>query len=159
VPRNALDTTEIRFSGFLPGGDNSPGAQAGREQQQRSAFEQFIAGSSCLKGQRGRLMARNGCREPWSNTTMASFRVTLPVGNHATDLQLDVFNVLNLLHSAWGERREAVPALGLLEHVGQTDGPVASSRPVFRFDPAVPRFVVNRSESAYQLQLGARYRF
>jgi len=102
----------------------------------------------------GRILARNSCREPWSNTTIASVRQSIPVGTRAAEVQLDLFNVLNLLNSAWGLKREAAPAL--LEHVGQTAGPVQTSHSIFRFDATAPRWKTLPTESAFQLQLALR---
>ena len=102
-------------------------------------------------------MERNSCREPWSNTTIASVRQAILMGSRSVDLQLDIFNVLNLLNANWGHRREAAP--GLLEHVGQTTDPVQNARPIFRFDATTPRLTTVATESAFQLQLALRYRF
>jgi hypothetical protein len=159
VPRNALDETEIRFSGFSDSvaADNSPAVQAIRERAQRNAFENFVERTSCLKRQRGQIMERNSCREPWSNMTIASVRQTIPVGGRGVEVQLDVFNVLNLLNGDWGRWRDAAPAL--LEHVGQTAEPAQTARPIFRFDTTAPRLTTRTNESAFQLQLAMRYRF
>ncbi len=159
IPRNALDTAEIRFSGFSDslGADNSAAAQAAREAAQRAAFGDFIGRMPCVRHQRGRIMERNSCSEPWSNTTIASLRQVLPARGRSVELQIDVFNVLNFLNRDWGLRREAVPAL--LEHVGQTDEPVQTARPIFRFDTTAPRSTTLGTESAFQLQLAVRYRF
>jgi hypothetical protein len=159
VPRNALDTLEIRFSGFSEstGADNSPTAQAARERAQRSSFENFIANTPCLRRQRGRILSRNTCREPWSNTTIASVRQAIPVAGRAVEAQLDLSNVLNLLNADWGLRRQALPAL--LEHVGQTVESAETSRPNFRFNSGAGGWTTLPGESAFQLQLGLRYRF
>jgi hypothetical protein len=146
VPRSALDTSEIRFD-----------ASDGSVPTQQAAFERFIERTACLERQRGRILERNSCREPWSNTTIASVRQSIPLGRRTLDVELDVFNVLNLLSRGWGLRREAVP--GLLEHVGQTTEPVQTSRSVFRFDPTAPRWTTAAVESAFQLQLALRYGF
>ena len=159
VPRNALDTVEIRFSGLsdVLGADNSPAAVAGRERTARNAFEDFIDNTPCLRRQRGRILARNTCREPWSNTTIASVRQAVPVAGRALELQLDLSNVLNLLNADWGLFRQAAPAL--LEHVGQTVESGQTSRPVFRFNSGAGAWTIVPDESAFQLQLGLRYRF
>ena len=102
-------------------------------------------------------MARNSCREPWSNTTIASVRQAIPMGRHGMDLQLDGFNVLNLVNGNWGLRRQVAPAL--LEHVGQTSDPVQTSRPIFRFDATSARLTTVAAESAFQFQLAVRYHF
>jgi hypothetical protein len=64
---------------------------------------------------------------------------------------------LNLLDGGWGRRRLANPVL--LEHVGQLPGPAGEPEPVFRFAESAAEWTTELSESAFQLQLGARYRF
>ena len=161
IPRNALDSMEIRVTGVsdATGGeaDNSPAAIAARETAQRQSLQRFIDDTPCLRRQRGRIMERNSCREPWSNTTIASLRQEVPAGGRSFDLELDVFNVLNLLNASWGAQRAAAPAL--LEQVQQTSALVLESRPVFRYDTTRPTWTVVTDESRFQLQIAARYRF
>ena len=102
-------------------------------------------------------MARNSCREPWSSTTIASIRQELPVAGRLFDIQIDVFNFLNLLRGDWGLRRQAIPAL--LEQYAQTSGGVQSSRPIFRYDINRPAWSTLAIESGFELQLAGRYRF
>ena len=157
IPKSAADNGEILFSGLLDGAaDNSPAAVALRVSQQQAALENLIEGTDCLRRQRGRIMERNSCREPWSNTTIASVRQSIPIGRGRTlTAQLDVFNVLNLIRSDWGHYHTANPAL--LEQVGETTG--ASAQPVFRYDLTRPPWLNAATESAYQLQLSLRYSF
>jgi hypothetical protein len=159
VPRSALDSTEIVFSGTVDslGADNSASAQANRVQQQQRAFESFIDHTSCLRHHRGRILQRNTCREPWSNSTIASVRQGFPVGGRSIALQLDVFNVLNVLNRNWGSHRQAVP--GLLEQVGETTGSAQTFQPIFRFHPDNPTWTTLAADSDFQLQLSLRYRF
>jgi hypothetical protein len=151
VPRTTADSTEIRFAG-------TPSEVA----SQQVALDAFIDRAPCLRHQRGKVMARNSCRAPWSNTTNASLRQSLPsYGRHTLSFQLDVFNVLNLINRDWGQVR-LVPSganVGLLEHVSQTVGPVATSQSVFRFDPKLVGLSTANVESAFQLQIGVRYGF
>lgn len=158
VPKSAFDTAEILFSGASSetGADNSSAARASRIGQQQKAFEQLIERVDCLRAQRGRILRRNGCREPFSHTTLASIRQRIPLVRGGLEGELDVFNVLNLLNRNWGLYRVASPAL--LEQVGQTIGGVASAQPVFRFDASAAEWTTLRNESAFQLQLGIRYR-
>lgn len=158
VPRDAFDPEEILFSGRSddPDADNSPAAQAERVAIQQAAFEARIQGTECLRERRGRILERNGCRVPWSHTTIAAVRQTVPLGDRALELELDVFNVLNLLND-WGRARVAQPAI--LEQVAQTPGPPEESVPVFRYDASAPEWTTLDTESAFQLQLAARYRF
>ena len=159
VPRNALDTVEIKFSGLSDsvGADNSTAVQAKRQAAERAAFQDFIERSPCLRQQRGRILARNSCREPWSNTTIASVRQAIPAAGHFVEVQLEVQNVLNLVNARWGLQREAASAL--LEHVGQTGDSPQTSRPIFRFTSTNVGWTTNPDDSAFQLQLAVRYRF
>jgi hypothetical protein len=151
VPRSAADTMEIRFAG-------TPDQVA----MQQAALEGFIRRTRCLDRQRGRIMARNSCRAPWSNTTSASLRQSVPAfRGHALSFELDVFNFLNLLNRDWGQV-ELVPSganVGLLEHVSQTAGTARTSQSVFRFDPKAAGFSSANVESSFQLQIGLRYGF
>jgi hypothetical protein len=165
VPRSAHDTSEIRFS-HIPleaNADHSAAGQAAYARAQQEAFDRFIESTPCLRRQRGRIMERNSCREPWAHTTVASVRQAIPLGARALEAELQIFNLLNLLNRGWGLQRVApgryqVADPALLEHVGQTGGPPEVAQPVFRFNPAAPRWTT-LPESAFQLQLAVRYRF
>jgi hypothetical protein len=160
VPRDAFDAQEILISGAsaAPGDDNSPEAQAERELLRRTAFEQLIRDTPCLRRQRGHILRRNSCREPWSHTTIASVRQRVPFAGGGIEAEVVIFNLLNLVHSGWGHRRVAVPQL--LEHVGQTPEPTGESLPIFRLDAqTAAQWLVLPTESFFQLQLGLRYRF
>ncbi|HEU5184389.1 MAG TPA: carboxypeptidase regulatory-like domain-containing protein [Gemmatimonadaceae bacterium] len=156
VPRSAFDSSEIRFSGL--GADTSSGARAGRVAAQQAAFDRFIAGSACLRGQRGRIVARNSCRGPWVHAMHASVRQSLPLmRGHTLALQLEVFNLLNLLNPKWGLYRVPNPvALTQVDQVTEADG---SGQPVFWFEPTRQRYSTRNIESGYQLQVAARYSF
>ncbi|HZI41919.1 MAG TPA: hypothetical protein VFD67_09460, partial [Gemmatimonadaceae bacterium] len=154
IPRSASDTAEIQFR------QTSSASVA----EQAKAFDQFIDGASCLRRQRGRIMARNSCSTPWTNTTNLSIRQSVPaMGGHQLAVEIQVFNLLNLLNARWG--RIAIPSsitvnsaqVNLLTQVAQTTG--AAPQPVFTFDPATRRFDARNVDSYYQIQLAARYSF
>jgi carboxypeptidase family protein/TonB-dependent receptor-like protein len=159
VPRSALDPAEILLTGLSsePDADNSPAAQEARVLSQGLAFDRFIQSFACLHRQRGRILERNSCREPWAHSTAASLRQMIPIGNQTLQVQLDVFNLLNLLNGEWGRRRLANPVL--LEHVGQTPGASGQPEPVFRFVESAADWTIDPAESAFQLQFGVRYGF
>ena len=159
VPLSASDPDEIQFSGFsnAVGADNSVIAQGDRILAQRSAFERFLETTPCLKRQRGRLLERNSCREPFSHTTIASIQQAIRIRGAAFETELDLYNVLNLLNGDWGLQRIAAPRL--LEHVGQTTASAETSQPIFRFDSTRDRWTKLQAESAFQIQLAVRYRF
>ena len=145
VPRDARDTSEIVFAG-------SP-AEIATQQQ---AFEQLIESTACLRRQRGSIVAPNSCRGPWAHSSSLSIRQSLPVvRGRDLSLQVELFNVLNLLNADWGLLRTTNSAL--LQHVGQTPGP--SPEPVFRYNPARAATSTLNIESGYQLQVGVRYAF
>src|SRR5205823_4828024 len=148
VPRNAADTAEIVFN---------PTSAADVARQQ-AALESVIGRTPCLRRQRGRILARNNCVGPWLHTSCAAVRQSLLAlaGQKAT-VELAIFNLLNLIRRDWGLYR--VPNTILLQQVGQTAGTVATSQPVFVFDPNWQPYSAANAESAYQLQLALRYRF
>jgi hypothetical protein len=146
VPRNALDPAEITFAGA----DSA---------LQRQAFESLISRTPCLRQQRGRIMARNSCRGPWVHTANVALRQWLPVprsGDDAFSVDVEIFNVLNLLNPHWGLVR--IPNTVALQHVGQKLT-LTPSEPIFRFDTARRAYSTDNVESAYQIQLALRYRF
>jgi hypothetical protein len=147
IPRSASDTSEIVFGG-------TPDDVT----RQQAALDRFIDRTECLSRQRGRIVERNSCRGPWVHTSNLSLRQRLPsVRAHEVSLQLEVFNLLNLLRNDWGLLR--VPNTNLLQHVGQTPGPTGASQPIFRFDEHRLDDTTLNLESGYQLQLALRYRF
>jgi hypothetical protein len=142
VPLDASDAAEIVFAGS-------------DSVAQGLSFERFIRDNACLNRQRGMIVSRNSCRGPWVHTSNASIRQSLrAIGSHDLSLQLEIFNVLNLLNSSWGLFK--VPNPWILEHVGQTKN--ASPQPMFRFNSANVSSTQNL-ESGYQLQLSLRYSF
>jgi hypothetical protein len=146
VPRSAFDAAEIHFDGDV---EDVP--------RQQAAFERFVERTPCLRRQRGSIVQRNSCREPWAHTTVASLRQSIPLAGRTVEAQVDAYNVLDLMRSDRGRYRVAIPEL--LEHVGQTAGPPGQSQPIFRFDEQRPDWLDAPAESSFQLQLALRYRF
>jgi hypothetical protein len=142
VPRSATVPAEITFSGDADG-------------KQAAAFEQFIRDTPCLRRQRGKIVARNSCRGPWFNTSNASVRQSIPsIDGHPLSLQVEVFNVLNLLEPGWGLYR--VPNDKILQHAFQN---VNTSQPLFTFDMSQAQPTTRNLESGYQIQVSLRYSF
>jgi hypothetical protein len=158
IPRSSFDTSEIRFEPFaLEVPDSDTNFDTVTVAQQADAFEQLVERNPCLRQRRGRILERNGCREPWTHTTVASLRQGIPIGGRVLEVEIDAFNLLTLLNGTWGRYRVARPRV--LEHVGQTSESAESSQPVFRFDPTYEEWETLPTESAFQLQVAARYRF
>jgi hypothetical protein len=115
----------------------------------------FIRREQCLAGQRGTVMRRNSCRNPWVNNTNARLSRVFPSSRgHAVELSLDVFNLLHLLDSDWGEIR-GIEHTGLLRLIGYD--PV-QARGIYSVQ--VPRLrVLDVDGSRWRMQLGAKYTF
>lgn len=148
VPRSGLDPAEIEFGG-----------SADTVLLQRQAFESFIDRTRCLRAQRGRILQRNSCNGPWMHTANASLRQELPAlwnDTQALSLDVEIFNVLNLLNARWGQMR--IPNTVALQHARQ-NMTVTPSQPVFRFDLNHVTNSADNVESAYQIQFALRYRF
>lgn len=165
VPRNAADAAEMRI-GTGTGAAFQLNAQAAQD------FENFIAGQSCLASQRGRIMERNSCRSPWQNRMDISIRQSLPqVRGQALTLQLDIFNVANLVNKDWGRiklpvlspnfpqqniltlrNRQASPLSNESANGYEFDNRLRGGNPVFAPAP-------NATRDFYQMQLSLRYAF
>ncbi len=152
-----------------PGGDiglvvpNGSGGFAPAPASEYAKLASYIDAEPCLREQRGRIMARNSCRNGWLgffNLRLAK-TVSLPVG-HSLEIMADVFNVLNLLSSRWGQYRATMDGASvtsvqatLLQLVGYD---VVNGRGVYRFTPPGRNVIVD-AVSRWQVQLGTRYVF
>jgi hypothetical protein len=73
----------------------------------RAKFNAFIDQQSCLSSQRGHLMARNSCRNPWTNFINARIAKTFPtISGQSFQLSLDIFNLPNLISSSWFQNKQ-----------------------------------------------------
>jgi len=154
VPRSVADPMEIRFSGT-----------AEQVSAQQTAFDQFIETSPCLDHQRGHIMRRNSCRTPWMNLTNLAVRQALSATpGQSFALELQVFNVLNLLNSRWG--RVQLPTGAVLTNSNQVtrltqtaETAGAQPQPMYRFDATTQRYNSENFDTFYQIQLALRYNF
>ncbi|MBX6363218.1 MAG: TonB-dependent receptor [Gemmatimonadetes bacterium] len=158
VPTDATNPNEIQFV------DARFGSQTVTAAQQAAAFEKFIQSDDCLRKQRGHIMERNVCTAPWTNIVNLSVRQSLrTLGVQNVSLQLDIFNLMNLLNRDWGHVTTQFSDVGLLGlgsgSAGLPTGTLVNSQGAFTFDPSTKVFDYNRLESNYQLQLGLRYTF
>jgi hypothetical protein len=155
VPKNAHDTTEVRFSA---NGNITPA-------QQQDSLENFINGHPCINAQRGTIMKRNSCRTPWDKVVNLSARQTLPqIGGKNMILQLDIFNFLNLLNKNWGSRdfgSTNSPALLTRRSYAAVNGNTkiaTGAQPVFNYN-SINQFNTQNASSNYALQLQLKYSF
>jgi carboxypeptidase family protein/TonB-dependent receptor-like protein len=146
VPRNAGDINLV-----MKDGSAATPAEYAR-------LETFIEGQPCLREQRGRIMQRGSCRNGWLGTLDARLTKTVTVADpQYLEITVDVFNLLNLMSSGWGQYRDVTtgPSVPLLQLVGWD---AANARGVYQFVPP-PRGVVDEAASRWRFQLGVRYGF
>lgn len=176
IPKSATDQNEILFQNY-----NSTNATLkAASDASAAAFEKFIADNDCLNSQRGQIMERNSCRNPWNNRVDVSISQSLgKLGGRAfknVQLRLDVINFTNLLNKNWGEQSfsdqnttcgQICSATVALIHTGNvlpaglpagtTTSPLA--RGVFTFAPTYKIYNSDNASSNYRMQLSARYSF
>ena len=166
IPRNARDATEFPFVAQTYTVSGSPVTYS--PTQQAEAFERFIQDTPCLNENRGRIVPRNACENPWSHELNVSLRQSLPqLWAQNLTLQLDVFNFLNLLNKEWGEQAVGgtQSPYDLLDLRGRTAPPTGQTAtffntiPTWSFNPNYVKFVSNNLQSNYQIQMQLRYAF
>ncbi len=133
---------------------------AGDPAAQAAAFtrlDSLITNTPCLNEQRGRIMERNSCRNPWINTLNARLAAFIPLPGQSLEISADLFNLLNLLDGGWGieKRTSRFETASLLRASGFD---AANNRPIYAL--GFPRFEEPELNlSRWRLQLGARYSF
>lgn len=128
-------------------------------------LDTFIRTEECLNENRGRVIPRNACEEPWRHRVDTRFTFKVPtISGHHGELVFDIFNVLNLLSEDWG-RNEGVQfaTVEMLRLRGWDD---ANNRGIFELDSGVnlneagtaadPLTTFDVS-SRWQAQIGVRY--
>jgi hypothetical protein len=169
VPRDARDPNEILFAGY-----NGTPTQRAAAASQAAAFEQFIANTPCLYEQRGRIMGRNSCRNPWINQIDVSVAQSLGKFGGArfqnVQARLDVINFGNLLNENWGRQAysdqnatcgQICSATVALTQTGNavTGTGAATARGIYTFNTNYQTYDVRNASSNYRMQLSLRYSF
>jgi len=129
-------------------------------------LSQYIESEACLRENKGQIISRNACSEPWRNSLDARLTAKVPtIGGRTAEITLDVQNFLNLMNESWGRSRGvAFQTIDLLELRGWD---YANRRGIFRptsnvrFDAdgqANPNSVFDLA-SRWQMNLGVRFSF
>jgi hypothetical protein len=164
-----FDGTNTNDAIYIPTGPGDPNSpylfQSAAEE---AAFDEYVSGESCLDEQRGRIMERNSCRNPWQNQLDVAIRQRLPVLRGDAAFEIQIFNFLRMLDRDWGEVR----TVGGTEFFDQAVLDVVSASTVIeprhvvtfnqalltnRFIPVTSNASINRS--TYYVQAGLKYSF
>jgi hypothetical protein len=125
-----------------------------------AALDRLIRDEPCLRSQRGRLLERNSCHDPWVHETEARLSKRFHLADRRVlELTADLFNVLNFVDGDWGLVRQTVAEFGsnvrLMELVGYD---TANGRGVYALLP-VYRHQIDTEASRWRLQLGGTLSF
>ena len=168
VPTNATLQSEILFTGY----NNASQATRDAAAKMASTFEDFISGTPCLNEQRGRIMTRNSCRNPWVNEVDLSIGQSLgKVGGKQFEnmlLRLDIINFGNLLNKNWGKQAfsdqgstcgQICSATAALVNTGYVVSSPTNVQGIYTFNTTYTAFNSNNLSSLYTMQLSLRYSF
>jgi hypothetical protein len=151
VPRNARDVTLVEPG---PGG---VGVVPARDSMY-TELGTFIEQQRCLREQRGRIMARNSCRNGWLSSLNARLTTAVPLSRgQQLEIIADIFNLPNLINSRWGRYFDTTvgPSVRMLTLKGWD---VANGRGTYQL--ALPkRGILDEVASRWRVQLGVRYAF
>ena len=121
----------------------------------------YINGEPCLRENRGRLLPRNSCRNPWQNQLNARLSKVIPTwGGQSVEITMDMLNVLNFVNSSWGLTR-ITGGFAETNLVRMTGYNTTQQRGVYSYLTQTKNAVsnVNSIGSRWVVQLGARYTF
>jgi hypothetical protein len=139
-------------------------------------FSQLVEADPCLRGSRGAMTRRNGCRGPASHRLDMKVVQPIHLGGGRMELSGSLINALNLLSSEWGQVVEVGPLVPVLAQdfrrerapFGAVDpnsramqryvGPVRRDPETGKLRAALPG-VVQIPESQWQAQIGLQLSF
>jgi hypothetical protein len=120
-----------------------------------------INSEACLRDNKGHILPRNSCRDPWINILNARLvKVIRTVNGQSLELSADIFNLLHLINWDWGQIRTTSGGPGfenenLLAAAGYD---VVNQRGRYALNTRPPNRA-NLTSSRWQIQLGAKYTF
>ncbi len=120
----------------------------------------YINGQACLNDARGTLLARNTCRNPW--TSFLNFRLSKvfpTIGGQAFEINLDIFNLPNLLSSDWGvvHSTTGFENMALLQQVGYNTNAGRGTYTIVKSTLAGTNAI--QLSTRYRLLLSGKYTF
>jgi hypothetical protein len=124
-----------------------------RDPSQYAALDSFIQSESCLRSQRGQIMARNSCRNPSVWTLDARLAKSI----RGLELSADVFDLPNLIDRRWGVTRATALKEGVAI-VSAAGWDPRALRPLYSLTLPV-RDVALPGSSEWRIQVGVRQSF
>lgn len=160
VPRDVYNPNDIQLTAYTVNNPDGTKSTISVADQQR-ALNDFINSTPCLRENRGKIVPRNSCDNPWTNIVNVSARQSLKtIGMQNVSVELQVFNFLNLVNKNWGLQPSAgFGSQALLTMRGRSGADLVNGQPIYSFDPKYQKFLSNNIYSVYQLQLQAKYSF
>ena len=124
---------------------------------QWTQLDAFINSEPCLREQRGKIMERNSCRNPWRTFLDARVSKTFPtIRSQNVEFTANIYNVLALLGVGGIIRATSTNEnIALLNRTGYS---TALGRGIYSL-LLPPRNVVQYPDSRWKLEFGARYSF
>lgn len=158
---------EVRFEPSRAPGTNgaSDRGQPLTPEQSWQNLNAFIERVECLRENRGEVIGRNECWEPWSNRFDVRIAQVIPTfRGQGAQLTIDILNFGNLINDEWGRSEfvsnQTIPLLGLASGTGLNNAPDANGRRLYSaFAPRNDVFSISNVDSRYQIQVGIRYAF
>ncbi len=120
-----------------------------------------INSEPCLRENRGRILPRNACRNPWQDYLNARLSWAIPtVSGHTLEITADMLNVLNFINSGWGLIRQTGTGFEEQNLTRQVGYDAANGRGIYALG-LVPQnqVTINSIGSRWVFQLGTRYTF
>src|SRR2546429_1499284 len=120
-----------------------------------------INSEPCLRENRGRILPRNACRNPWQDYLNARVSWAIPtVSGHTLEITADMLNVLNFINSGWGLIRQTGTGFEEQNLTRQVGYDAVNGRGIYALG-LVPRnqVTVNSIGSRWVFQVGTRYTF
>lgn len=116
----------------------------------------YISSQPCLNENRGHLLPRNSCRDPWINILNTRFtKVLRTMGEQNLELTADIFNLPHLISKTWGVTRSTT-GFENVNMLRQTAYDVANDRGRYALATPIRNNVTN---ARWQIQVGVKYTF
>ena len=151
---------------YVPANQNDLRIVGTNQQADWDRLNTWIASQKCLLAQRGRVMERTSCRNPWQKfLDMRLTKVIQTTSGQNMQITADIFNFLNLLDKDWGINRETanfqqVTLLQPSSYFTNGTATTADDRWNYTVPATLPfqrRVLVNSSR--WRMQFGVKYVF